>query len=921
MPPGTQDPIASVARQRWRSSGAASARRVACSFLLILASLLASQPAQAVKTLRVALEQDVNGFDPQVANDSYSGWVCRGIFDPLLEYDYLKRPYVLRPATARALPEIRDGGTTIVVKLKPGIHFTPDPVFKGRPRELVAEDYVYSWKRLIDPRMRSFWSFYLDGKLVGADELVAAAKARGRFDYDAKLEGLQALDRYTLQIKLKQPDYMILEFMTTRVMAPVAREIVEAYGSPENGWTMDHPVGTGPFMLKEWRRGSRIVLVRNPDYRDDRFPETVDASEAPSMRANAGKRLPLVDQVEVNIIEEANPRLLAFDAGQLDYLPVPYNLVDKVVDGGRLRPEYATRSIEATRVLESAFTYTYFSMDDPVVGGYTADKVALRRAIAMAYDVGDEIRVLRKGQAVPATQMIPPGLIGHDPARRRIVYDPAAAQALLDRFGYRRGVGGFRTRPDGSPLVLKLGSPPSSEDREFDELWKRSMDAVGIRIEFVKQKFQDLLKMSTAGQLQMLRLGRLFTLRDGGAALEILYGKNIGNGMNDARFNLPEFDALFEQARALPGGSGAHGALREDGRPRGGVHAAHARHLPLPDDPRAAMGARPEAGPAFPRAVEVRRCRRRRRDEAALTVGTAAFDPPSPIVLPRCRPLAATRDRSLPLAFGRGPGEPLAPLQRERHLGQQRAGQPHRRELPLAVGVAREQELGLGGQRLEVRAEHPEERVVEAQHVDRRDDLAVLDPERREARHPGDPRGGPVRIVEVVQVADEETGVERGERVLRGERPRRHRQRLPGPRSRWRRWPASAELARGARRHERADEPARLDQRNARRAREPLGLERGRDAVGRRLGDRDARIEPLRVAIAALHARKAALLGRERAGREAAPAHHRRDVLHRRGREVRAVAARRQRLRGPRHVRELGARLVHLRGERARRPR
>jgi len=529
-------------------------RRIACSVLFLAASLLAATPAQAVKTLRIALEQDVNGLDPQVANDSYSGWVCRGIFDPLLEYDYLKRPYELRPATARALPEIRDGGTTIVVRVKPGIHFTPDPVFKGKPRELVAADYVYSWKRLIDPRTRSFWSFYLDGKLVGADELVAAAKASGRFDYDAKLEGLQALDRYTLQIKLKQPDYMLVEFMTTRVMGAVAREVVDAYGSPENGWTMDHPVGTGPFKLKEWRRGSKIVLVRNPDYRDDRFPDTVDASEPLSVRANTGRRLPLVDQVEVNVIEEANPRLLAFDAGQLDYLPVPYSLVDKVQEGGKLKPDYARKGIQSARVLESAFTYTYFQMDDPIVGGYGADKVALRRAITMAYDVGDEIRVLRKGQAVPATQMIPPGLIGHDPARRRLVYDPAAAQALLDRFGYKRGADGWRTRPDGSPLLLKLGSPPSSEDREFDELWKRSMDAVGIRIEFVKQKFQDLLKMSTAGQLQMLRLGRLFTLRDGGAALEILYGKNIGNGMNDAHFNLPEFDALFERARALPDG-------------------------------------------------------------------------------------------------------------------------------------------------------------------------------------------------------------------------------------------------------------------------------------------------------------------------------------------------------------------------------
>jgi ABC-type transport system substrate-binding protein len=246
--------------------------------------------------------------------------------------------------------------------------------------------------------------------------------------------------------------------------------------------------------------------------------------------------------------------LLAFDARQIDYLHVPYDLVDRVLENGSLRPEYARRGVKWTRVLESAFTYTYFNMDDPVVGGYTPERVALRRAIAMAYDVDNEIRVLRRGQAIPATQIIPPGLLGHDPTHnRRASYDPAAARALLDKFGYKvLGPGSYRTRPDGSPLVLKLGSPPDSESREFDELWKRSMDAVGIHIEFVKQKWPDLLKMSTAGQLQMFRLARLVTLRDGGAALEILYGKNIANGMNDAHFKLPEFDRLFEQARAMP---------------------------------------------------------------------------------------------------------------------------------------------------------------------------------------------------------------------------------------------------------------------------------------------------------------------------------------------------------------------------------
>jgi ABC-type transport system substrate-binding protein len=313
-------------------------------------------------------------------------------------------------------------------------------------------------------------------------------------------------------------------------------------------------VGTGPFVLKEWRRGSKVVLVANPGYHDDRFPTEFETGTPAEVRANAGKRLPLIGQVEVNVIEEANPRLLAFDARQIDYLWVPYSLIDRVTEGGKLKPEYERRGVRRTRVLETAFTYTYFNMDDPTVGGYTADRVALRRAIAMAYDVGSEIRVLRQGEAIPATQIVPPGLLGHDAKQsRRSEYNPAAAGALLDKFGYKRtGPSGYRTMPDGSPLVLKLGSSPSSEDREFDELWKRSMDAVGIRIEFVKQKWPDLLKMSTAGQLQMFRLARYTTLRDGSGLLEIFYSKNIGTGMNDSHFRLSEFDRLFEQARALP---------------------------------------------------------------------------------------------------------------------------------------------------------------------------------------------------------------------------------------------------------------------------------------------------------------------------------------------------------------------------------
>jgi ABC-type transport system substrate-binding protein len=526
---------------------------LALSVVLAAISPNAAQAADPNKVLRVAFPTDITGFDPQASADAYSNRINRAIFDPLLQYDFLKRPFALAPATAEKLPEISDGGRTIIIKLRRGIHFTPDPAFKGKPRELVADDYVYSWKRMLDPQLAAPWNIIVQGKFVGADAVVAAARASGKFDYDAKIEGLQALDRYTLQLKLVQPDYLLIEQMTTSPMSAVAREVIEAYRDPHTGRAMEHPVGTGPYMLGEWKRGSKIVLLANPDYREEYFP-TPGPAEPPAIAANKGKRLPIIGRVEISIIEEGQPRLLAFNSKQIDYLHLPLDLTDSVLENGALKPEYAKQKVVLSRDLESTYTYTYFNMEDPVVGGYTPDEIALRRAIAMGYNVPDEIRIIRQGQAIPATQTIAPNLLGHDPTLPRLnPYDPAAARSLLDWFGYKdRDGDGYRELPDGRPLVLKKGSTTNTEGLQFDEVWKRSMDAIGIRMEFVKQRWPDLLKMSQAGKLQMWQVGRAQGIRDGGAGLEILATKNIANTMNDSRFSLPEYDRLYEQARLLP---------------------------------------------------------------------------------------------------------------------------------------------------------------------------------------------------------------------------------------------------------------------------------------------------------------------------------------------------------------------------------
>ena len=525
---------------------------------VLAAALALTAPAFGAdmnKTLHVSFPIAETGFDPAPVGDIYSQYVNRAIFDPLYKYDYLARPYKIVPNVAAAMPEISADGKTWTMKIKPGIYFADDPAFKGKKRELTAADYVYSWKRVLDPRMRSNNVQIFDGKIVGAEPIVSAAKETNKFDYDAPMEGLQAIDRYTVRLKLNFPSYELLADLTTSPTAAVAREVIEAYGD-ENGWTMSNPVGTGPYRLKDWRRGQKIVLEANPGYRDDFFPDSSAPEDRAIVARMKGKKLPVVGRVEISIIEESNPRLLAFQKGELDYLTVPSDLVTNVLTpDNKLKPELAKQGIVLARGVQPAITYTYFNMEDPVVGGYTKEKIALRRAISMSYDIDEEIRVLRQGQGERATQVLPPNVGGYDPKiKGGARHDIAGAKALLDKFGYVDKDGdGWRDLPDGKPLKLMIGSDPSAISRQYDELWQRSLNSIGIRVEFVKQKWPDLLKMARYGQLQIWFLGNINTTPEGFGFMSLLYGPHAGFA-NLGRFNQPDFNRLYQQAQKLPDG-------------------------------------------------------------------------------------------------------------------------------------------------------------------------------------------------------------------------------------------------------------------------------------------------------------------------------------------------------------------------------
>jgi ABC-type transport system substrate-binding protein len=509
------------------------------------------------KVLRYAFRVAETGFDPAQVNDLYSSNINANIFDAPLTYDFLARPAKIVPNTALALPEVSSDFRTLTFRIRPGIFFQDHPAFKGRPRELVAADYVYSIKRFYDPRYKSPRLYLLaNARILGLDAVREAALKNGRFDYDREVEGVRALDRYTFQVRLAEPAPRFYQyFADNSFLGAVAREVVESYDEKE---IMGHPVGTGPFMLAQWKRSSRIVLERNPNFRDERYAaEGSDPEGRAIAQRLAGRRLPMIDRVEVYIVEENQPRWLAFLNREHDLVDeLPYDLADLVIPNGELAPGLARRGIRIDRAPRANVDLALFNMEHPVVGGYTPEKVALRRAIALAYNVHEEIRLVRKGQSIPANSPVAPLVTGFDPAFRSEMsdYDPARAKALLDTFGYvDRDGDGWRERPDGAPLVLEMATQPDQLSRQLDELWKKHLSAIGIRIEFRPAKWPENLKNSRAGKLMMWRVGWVAAQPDGDTFLALGYGPNKGQA-NHARFDQPDFNALYAKQSVLPDG-------------------------------------------------------------------------------------------------------------------------------------------------------------------------------------------------------------------------------------------------------------------------------------------------------------------------------------------------------------------------------
>ncbi len=493
------------------------------------------------KVLEVVVTAKVKGFDPVQAGDTYSSNEVARVYEGLLQYHYLKRPYELMPNLAEAMPTVAEDGLTYTFKIKKGVLFQDNKCFpQGKGRELKAKDFVYSIKRMADMANTSTGWWLLDGKLVGLNEWRDKYNGK-KANYADEVEGLKALDDYTLQFKLTQKYPQFLYSLAMVYTYAVPKEAVDFYG-PE---FLNNPVGTGAFMTKTYTQTNVIEYVKNPTYREVKYPlEGNPGDKEKGLLANAGAKLPLVDKIKVNIITEASTSFLKFKSGELDFSGIPKDDFSQTItpDQG-LNEVFKTMGISLEITPDLDITYIAFNHEDPVFKGNTK----LRQAMSLAYDHQKANELFYNSTAILAQTIIPPGIGGYDEkfVNPYAKYDLEKAKKLLAEAGY----------PEGKGLPeIKYETTSTTVARQMAEFFAKSMSDIGVKIKVSTNTWPQLTQKMKMKQAQMYGMAWLGDYPDGENFLQLLYGPNASPGPNGSNYNDSEFNKAFEVAKNMQPG-------------------------------------------------------------------------------------------------------------------------------------------------------------------------------------------------------------------------------------------------------------------------------------------------------------------------------------------------------------------------------
>ncbi|MEK6554013.1 MAG: ABC transporter substrate-binding protein [Bdellovibrionota bacterium] len=491
-------------------------------------------------TLTMSVSSEIKSLDSIALGDLYTNRAGSQIYEPLYTYHYLKRPLELIPALADGMPVMSKDGLTATIKIKKGLLFHDNEAFKdGKGREVVAEDFIYAWKRLVDPRNGSDGYWIFEGKIKGLNEWRDKV-TKGEADYKTPIEGFTAIDSHTLQIKMIKPYYQLVYVLAMPYTAPTAIEAIDKYGKEY----ANNPVGTGPFMMKSWIRGNRLEMVRNPNWREELYPsEGTPEDQAKGFLADAGKKLPFVDKLVILEIVEDQTRWLNFMKGQIDFAGIPKDNYDTAIKDGKLSEEMTSKNIKLDIVEEPDLTYTAFNMEDPILG----KNRYLRLAMGHAIDTETMIDKFYNRRAISAQSPIAPGIDGYDPnyVNPNKKFDLEKAKEYMKLAGY----------PDGKGLPeIEYSNTSSATSRQFVELFTQHMATIGIKIKVVTTSWPQFTEKLRKKKAQLWGIAWSGDYPDAQNFFQLLHSSSISPGPNAANYNSPEFDKLYDKALGMPPG-------------------------------------------------------------------------------------------------------------------------------------------------------------------------------------------------------------------------------------------------------------------------------------------------------------------------------------------------------------------------------
>ena len=503
----------------------------------------AKEPNEMV--LHVALGTKIKTLDPLSMRSVYSAAVSGQFFETLYQHHFLKRPYELVPLLAEEIPEISRDMLIYTIRIKKGVCFQDDKCFPdGKGRELKGGDFVYAIKRIANIKnISENWSLF-DNRIVGLDEFreyTKGCESADDVDYSREVEGLRTPDDYTLIIKLKKPwPQMIGTALADRVTAPIAKEAVDYYGKD----IVAHPIGTGPYKLKTWQRGSYIELVRNESFRGEPYPSEGEPGDAEAgYLDDAGKTMPFIDRIIWTIIEEHQPAWFLFLQGKLDAGVIPKDNFDEAVtETMELTETMKQRNIHLKTFVDPSTFWLGFNMQDPVLGG----NKPLRRAISYAIDRQKFIELFTNNRDNIAHGFVAPLMDSYDPQIERYgyaEYNPEKAKQLLKE---------AREIYGGELPVLKIAMPGTGTwGRQFGQFLKRHLNAAGLEVEVEYMDWPTYQQKLNTKSAQMFASGVRASISDAEDFLGLFYGRNWAPGSNKFNYSNHKFDKLYEKATVM----------------------------------------------------------------------------------------------------------------------------------------------------------------------------------------------------------------------------------------------------------------------------------------------------------------------------------------------------------------------------------